>query len=548
MAIGDPYGTMQLPADSPIEAAQTVGRGLGLEKATDPFMKAAARATVPSELKEAIPEPKWSELAGGGLQIGSMFIPYGKLAKLGIKYGSKILPETIAKITAMMGTGGLGGYTYEAGEKIQRGEAPTPGITTLAGATTGPALAATAKVASFGGKMTKALFGKAPPNKVRQLGEKYGIRTTLGEEIDNPIIKKAETWLEDVPILGLKGFRKKQQAEAAQASKDFISKYIAGGDEGIDVLETNREYVSELYDTFKGMLKNVTRGVRPKRTQKAANELLERYPKIFKEFEDVKREGILRAVAKKTKTQKGVIQPKPDIITGVKPGVEFERPAEFDFEEIWELRKGLGEMIGQAKKKLVAGTVDRTQLGKISKLYKAVNDDIDNWVKVIKKPEIKEALTTANDAYKQFVVRYDILDDIMAKVTGETGAGEMFSPKKLSTALKNIAWKQKKMQDFTPSQIKEMTGIANVMQIIKRAGQFAENPPTGNRWGALGITALKGLKVVPYAAVGRFMSGTTLGKDLALAAMKAEPTSAAMGKILSAIYSQAPKMAALAGD
>jgi hypothetical protein len=28
MAIGDPYGTMQLPADSPIEAAQTVGRGL----------------------------------------------------------------------------------------------------------------------------------------------------------------------------------------------------------------------------------------------------------------------------------------------------------------------------------------------------------------------------------------------------------------------------------------------------------------------------------------------------------------------------------------
>lgn len=115
------------------EAARGVGKFLGLEKAVDPLARTAARATVPEELKEAIPEASWSEIGGGSLQIGSMLIPYGTIAKLGIKglkYGVPILPEAAAKITSLMATGALGGYTYEAGEKIQRGEAPTPGITT----------------------------------------------------------------------------------------------------------------------------------------------------------------------------------------------------------------------------------------------------------------------------------------------------------------------------------------------------------------------------------------------------------------------------------
>lgn len=133
-------GALRETGKTVAEAARGAGRFLGLEKAMEPLARTAARVTTKLEgvpekaVEEAIPEASWSEIGGGSLQIGSLFIPYGKLARVGIKFGSKLMPATIAKISSMAATGALGGYTYEAGEKIQRGEAPTPGIATAIGA------------------------------------------------------------------------------------------------------------------------------------------------------------------------------------------------------------------------------------------------------------------------------------------------------------------------------------------------------------------------------------------------------------------------------
>ena len=137
------------------EKARGVGEFLGLEKATDPFMRTLARAVTPEEeygvsatpeeREAAIPEPSAAELMGAGLQIGALFIPYGKIAGA-LKTGfGKLAPEAIAKALSAAGAGAVGGYAIEAGEKIQRGEAPTPGLTTAIGAVAPVALPAVAR-------------------------------------------------------------------------------------------------------------------------------------------------------------------------------------------------------------------------------------------------------------------------------------------------------------------------------------------------------------------------------------------------------------------
>jgi hypothetical protein len=245
------------------------------------------------------------------------------------------------------------------------------------------------------------------------------------------------------------------------------------------------------------------------------------------------------------------------------PAVETLKKKTLTFSEAWELRSGLGEMIGQARKKLASGEIDETTLGKMKKLFASVNNDIELWANKIGRPDIKDAITTANDAYKQFVVKYDVLERATAKAMGTRGAGEMFSPKRFSTALKEVAYKDKILNRFSKSEIDEMTGLANVMQVAKRAGQFKENPPTGNRWGlptlggtvggagflaagwegtAAGIAAIGGA-----AGVARFLTGTELGKRLAISASKVEPNSAAMRAIMHTIYNQAAKIPAIVG-
>ena len=371
----------------------------------------------------------------------------------------------------------------------------------------------------------------------------YNIRTTLGEDTRNPIVQTAETWLEKVPILGLRSFRKKQNMEAEQASKNWLSQYIADPanvDNLVIAREANREVPNRLFEQVKTLVKQVPDKLDPTETRTIATSLLKRYPDIFKKFQDTEREGIIHNIL-------SGVEGRIPTAFGLK---KVQVPVTFD--EMWTLRKGLGDMLGQAKRKFASGDVDKTTLGEISNLYSAVTKDIDNWTQKIGRPDIKEAFTAANEAYKQYVVRFDILDDAMAKALGQRGAGEMFSPKKLSTELKNIAWKEYKMKDFTPQQIEEMTGLANVLQVVKRAGQYAENPPTGNRWGipvVLGelAGAGKATAAIPYIAVARFLSGTETGKKLAMAASKIEPTSPQMQALVNLIYRNVPKMTALGG-
>jgi hypothetical protein len=237
------------------------------------------------------------------------------------------------------------------------------------------------------------------------------------------------------------------------------------------------------------------------------------------------------------------------------------------FDEMWTLRQGLGEKIGQVRAAIARKEVgyDETLHSQLKSLHSAVSNDMENWANSIHKPEITKAFNSANDAFKNNVVKYGVLQRAWEKAAGPNPeVGKLFSPQKFSNALSDIIKKDKVYNQFTKSEISEMSGLANIMQVVKASGQYMANPQTGARltipalgavaedvaYHILGAKTAMGTGGVAIAgtAVAKFLTSTTMGKNFALAASKVEPQSLAMQMIVKGIYSSLPKAAAVAAS
>jgi len=299
----------------------------------------------------------------------------------------------------------------------------------------------------------------------------------------------------------------------------------------------------------------------PEKTRKIANELLDRYPDIFKKFQDTKTEALLRDVAGGTKTGTDKLAMLSEI-----QGLPYAAMPQktINFEDAWTLRQGLGEKIGLARAAFQRKEIDETAYSQIKKLFGAISDDIDTWGRQIGKPEISETFKSANNAYKHYVVKYDILQRAYAKANDITpGTGSLFSPQKFSNALRSIVEKDRYGKVFKPEEITEFAGLANIMQTVNRAGQYLAQPQTGVSLTIPAVsTAFASLAAamggnVPMAVtvvgeigamgVAKFLTTTPTGKNLMYAASKVAPNSAAMGRILDKIYNLAPKIMATVG-
>ena len=448
------------------------------------------------------------------------------------------------------GTAALAGAGIGA---VMEPEAPVTGA--VKGAAFG---AAGSALVSGAGRVINALTGKVERTGLTDLSEQYKIPLTLAEETKGGP-SRTDVMLERAPsFLGSKGFRAEQQEAAHNAAKDFLGKYIADP-AAPDIEQGNREFASNLFEKVKGLVSQVpNQAIAPTETREIAQDLLSRYPDIFKRFQDVKTEGLLNDIVKGTAPVKN---------TGGLFGATSTAattPKTLSFDEMWTLRQGLGEKIGQARLMKQRGEIDNTAYSQLKSLFGAVSNDIDGWATQIGKPEISSQFKAANDAYKTFVVKHDILSRAYDKVVKDVGENTFFSPQKFSTELGKLVGKNKYTKQFTAAEINEMTGLANIMQVVKRSGQFMENQPTANRWGpaALGLDmgetayqvahmtgALKtaGVAAIVTGAV-KLLTTTTIGKRLAMAASKYNPQGRAMARIVNEIYSLVPKAAAVGGE
>lgn len=140
------------------------------------------------------------------------------------------------------------------------------------------------------------------------------------------------------------------------------------------------------------------------------------------------------------------------------------------------------------------------------------------------------------DAKGRAAVRFGLIKDALDKSVVE---GKPFSPAKFAGSLeRNIDVAE---QFFRLESKAEMQGLAKVMRHIERAGQFAENPPTGNRLipllfpiGAIASPQIAGVAFASSLGLkGLFQ--TKAGRNFLLAANRAAPGSKAMENIIEGL-------------
>lgn len=393
----------------------------------------------------------------------------------------------------------------------------------------------------------------APSNKTTALGKKWNIPTTLSEDLTGRS-SRTDVLLERAPgPLGNKGFRVKQYEAAHNAAKKAISKYIIDP-KADDILGTNEEYVGSLYEGMKETASKIkNQNIHTSSTKRVTSELLDRYPDVFKKLQDRKLEGILNEIKSDTK---GSTTSYLD--ASYRPNIKVS-PKALTFDEMWTLRKGLGEKIGQAQKQLASGAMDKTEVGQLKALYAAVSDDMASWAKKSGNRQLWREFQRANAAHKRYVVKYNTLAQAYEKVTKDVGDQKLFSPARFANELDRIARdtesggiqsrkSQAKMSLFSKQEKAEFSGLANILQVVKRSGQYLENPPTGNRWGGIATTlgaegtayhvgGIAGMIKTAGAAAAtslivKYLTTTASGKRLAMAASKISPTSPKMNLIL----------------
>jgi hypothetical protein len=380
---------------------------------------------------------------------------------------------------------------------------------------------------------------KALPDVAAQ-SERFKVPVTSGELTGQPRLQAVETLNEKVPFSGMTSFRETQHAAAKDAATNHFSQYVVepAADSTAAMKISNDNYLDGLYEKVKTNTEELPRGEAPE-VKKVATELLDRYPTVFESIQDNHIKKILQDIKNDTVDQTSTAGVDTGVVDAagnpVVQSVSTKAAPDFSFDDLWTLRKGIGKEIGDAK--------TNTARGQLNSLYSAVSDDIDAVLSQGGDKSVRD-FRAANDAFKQYSVKFDAMREAYDKAMGTTGAGEMFSPKKYSTALKNLAQdpKYKKNVKWSSEEIDNMTGLANIMQVVKRAGQFKENPPTGNRLAdVLGVAALTKLPTLPLAWTTTFLTTTKAGKALVTRAANANPEGRGMANIVNSIVQNAQK-------
>lgn len=437
-----------------------------------------------------------------------------------------------------VGTSALAGGAVGALQPTTQNDSATDNA--LAGAATGGAMSG---VLSGGSKIINAIKDKNPALH-QAVMDKFGqVSQTLGEISNSPTIQKAETWLESLPgFLGINAFRRKQHEEATNLVKNHFAQYVIDPSQQTTaaIKESNKKYIDNLYNKFRENFKELP-PVEATNTRQTALSMLDEYPDVFESIQNKKVKNLLNNIKTDTSGR------KVSKLTRTPDGrVLFTNKEKFTLDDLWNLRKSIGAEIGSAK--------DDIAKGEYSKLYAAVSKDMDDLLDHGAGTKAVEAFKEANNAFKQYSAKFDVMREAYDQAMGTVGAKEMFSPKSYATALKTLANDPKKYPNIKWSQdeIDNMTGVANLLQVVKRSGQYMENPPTGARWGVPQVAALAGggyislpgtAATLSLTTLTKFLTTTEYGKKLALAASKIEPDNKNMKVIMQLIYNQVPKMA-----
>lgn len=453
---------------------------------------------------------------------------------------------------------------------------------------------ASGKISQF----TKQSMGKTA-EELDALSKKHDVPLSYGDITQNPGVKKTEILSEQIPVIGMGGFRKAQQELASQAAQnvteDLRDEMINAPFKGMKELETAaqsgnktavalKNEIAASGDDWNEIVKN-SGNLKAFRAKMIAD-------KLYTKVGDLAGNNQVRIAS----TEKAVDDAIKEIGTAKIPDKSTlglletiqtslkDKSSPNTFETLRKFRSDLGGLVNDYYKGSNA-IVGQNGAGVIQKIKNAVEDDMQNFalkdggvpglstawkradsfyknqVVPYKASAIAKAFKGANtdEIYGQFIksgkgsraqnfynaldpkgqaaVRYGMVNNALEKSTAENG---VFSPAKFSQSLE----KNKSASGvFFKGQDKfELDGFTKLMRHAERAGQYAENPPTGNRIIPLALAALAGTGSVLNAPVTAGVIGSTwlvkalfttdAGKKLLLSIGSMEPGSPMMSKTI----------------
>ena len=434
--------------------------------------------------------------------------------------------------------------------------------------------------------------------EIDDLGKQFNVKTTVGDVGKNPLIQKSEVAMESIPLVGTSKFRQTQQAQV----KDAATKVLDGLKTKLDDVDYKAipkiQAAANAGDVNAARIMKVVNGagddtgkilqaaaeIKNWRGKRVASQMYDRVQNLAGDGAIAPNKTVQKIddiIAKDSKVTPNKALQK-ELLDIRKKLVDMN--IKKDFKEMRATQSNLGKTI---KKWGIAGE-DTTALTEVKTV---INDDLLDFAQSSGNTKLLGELKRANALYKQLQDGKDkafanalrsaepdqIFDQFMKAGKGDKAANfyqnldpkgraalryqmaenafdkawdpnkEVFSPAKFAQEFERMSAPYGNI--FKGADKAQMDGFVKLMRHVERAGQYAENPPTGNR--LVGIAFGLGAGVNPtlaaqgagVSAIAKVLFTTEAGKRILLAAKDVPPNSPQMANLLM----QVQKLSTVAG-
>lgn len=427
--------------------------------------------------------------------------------------------------------------------------------------------------------------------EIIEQGEKHGVSTSVGDVGRNPIIQKAEVLNEQVPFFGTSSFRAGQQQEAKAAANKVVEKLQGkmseanykslhkiqeaanngdrnaarifkivedAKDDSSKILQAAAEVqawregnlASKLYDEAGDIAKAQGGMVQPSNTLSSLNSRIAQEngslrpnKELLKELMDIQKRLNSSNVSKDFSNMRLLRSELGDLADSYANGVNPNLPAAKFFGDLrsnvekdisdYALNSGNNALKSAYKRadsyyKSIMLTRDRATA---KAMQSNKPDEIFNQFVKVGKGDRAANFYQNLDPKGQAALRYEMANQALNKATNSSN--DVFSPAKFAREFERL---QEPYQNiFKGSDKAEMDGFVKLMRHVERAGQYAENPPTGNRlaFGAVTVASLPvATKIAAQAALTKTLFTTPTGRRILLAAKDLPPGSEGLENLL----------------
>lgn len=398
-------------------------------------------------------------------------------------------------------------------------------------------------LSGLGKGMTALKSIRKPVSEIEQLSKQFDVPVTMGEVSNSPALRALETQLERAPGVGIRGFREGQSTALKTAAEKLKGQFDAGADDVGTTLqrslsksfESARKKATKLYDVVGKASQAAKSLVSPAKTRALASSII----KDEKAIPALKNAGLI------------------DELT------QFSKLKDMSFDQARKVRSRLLSTVRQAEKKAIQGGMSDEQVRALSRLSDALEQDIGAFASR-EGGSILKSYKRANQFYRENVVpfkertfrrvlsddfdtdnilatfikrdtalkgrgkqaeklvgkldlegrqavKYSVLSEAFEKATN-TADNVPFSPAKFAQEVKKLSDANKVI--FDAAEKSQLDGFVKLAEATKRAGQYAENPPTGLRAADLGMGIATGAAAV--ANLPALLTGLGATKSLSL--------------------------------